>query len=120
MARCAFRLRGDFVDDIVAQVPDARPNVRDTSLEASYSTLLWVRLGEGEKVGIVPALFAPNASAMQLAFRPLTEPDAWRSVYAVTAKGRPVPEAALGVVGLVKAIVEEMSDRDPAVRSLTL
>lgn len=119
LARCEFiRLRGDFVDDMIVQVPDTPVNVRDTSLEASYNTLLWAMLRNSARVSAVPALFAPDASATQLAFRPLAEPVAWRNVFAVTAKGRPVSSVALEVIALVKDVVQQLHARDPAVRPL--
>jgi DNA-binding transcriptional LysR family regulator len=112
------RLRGDFVGDMIAQVPYAPANVRDTNLEVTYNTLLWAMLRDSTKVSAVPALFAPDASATQLGFRPLAEPIAWRNVFAVTAKGHPVSEAVHEIIALVQNVVDQLHANDAAVSPL--
>jgi DNA-binding transcriptional LysR family regulator len=116
LARYDFvRLRGDFAGNMIAQVPDAPASVRHTNLEVSYNALLWAMLRDGTKVSAVPALFAPDARATQLAFRPLAEPIAWRNVFAVTAKGRRLSEAAHEVIAIVKNVVDQLHASDAAV-----
>jgi LysR family transcriptional regulator, carnitine catabolism transcriptional activator len=113
-----IRLGGEVASGMIVQMLDLPANIRTPSYEASYNTLLWAMLHEGERVSVVPALFAPDRSASGLAFRPLHEPTVWRTVFAVTPVRRRYPPAVDNVIGLVKSVVAKLAETDPAVECL--
>jgi LysR family transcriptional regulator, carnitine catabolism transcriptional activator len=111
-------LAGDVAGGIIGQTPGLPENVRTPCYEASYNTVLWAMLQEGDRINAIPALFAPDRVATGLSFRTLQNPVVWRTVYAVSSASRPPSFNVTRIVALVKQTIAEIGRQNPAVEPL--
>jgi LysR family transcriptional regulator, carnitine catabolism transcriptional activator len=117
--RCEFvSLAGDVASGVLARTPGLPPNVLKPHYEASYNTVLWAMLQSSDRVNAIPALFAPDRIASGLAFRPLRNPDVWRTVYAVLPAQKPPTPMVAQLLSLVRDVVSSLGENSSAVQSL--
>jgi LysR family carnitine catabolism transcriptional activator len=92
---------GTATRPILDQIPDLPQSVVAPRYEVSNTTTMWAMVELGTGISTVPALSAPTSAQNVFRFRRLTHPVMWRTVCAVTRKGRSLSPAALEFSKLV-------------------
>lgn len=112
------RILGESPARILDAMHGLPQNLRKPTHGLSHSKLVWALLAESERrVTVVPAMLAKACPLGALTFLPLKNPTMWRSVYAVTAKGRTLSPQALDMLERMRAVVARLAAHNRSLRA---
>lgn len=107
--------RDTATGSLLDAVPSLPASVRAPRCEVSMNDTLWVLLQAGVGVTTVPALAVFGRPGTDLVFRPLAEPEVWRTVYIATRRGRGLPTTGAEFIRLVRERVAMLSQSSPLI-----
>jgi DNA-binding transcriptional LysR family regulator len=92
---------------ILESVANLPRSVASPRYEVSTQATLEAMLAAGIGITIVPALNSSRSSSAPLQFRQLADPIMWRTIYAITRKGRTLSPAAHNLANMVRVGIKQ-------------
>jgi LysR family carnitine catabolism transcriptional activator len=103
---------------LLTQVEDLPQPIRKPRFEVSMVSTQWSMLEAGIGISTIPAMATFGGTNSSLMFRPLVEPEMWRTVFTVTRRGRSTTRTGIEFIQLTRTRIASMAKATPLIELL--